>query len=96
MKSGVKSLAISSRERSPRSSSEALLKHSALPFPQGSKAPAPQAKRPSSKSPAFNYWIENITVCREKHPYLNIDWENLDSNKRVISMDSRRGAPTFE
>ena len=43
-----------------------------------------------------NYWTENIDLCRLKHPYLNIDRENPGGNKRVVSMDSRRGAPTFE
>lgn len=78
-----------SREQSSRPSSAAPLKRSALSFPQGSEAPAPPAKRPS------NYWIENTAICRENHPYLDIDFTDIENN-RVIPVFSKSGLPTFK
>jgi len=66
------------------------MKRGAKNFPiSSSEAPAPQAKRPS------NCWIENIAICREKHPYLDINLTDIGSN-RVIPVFSKNGLPTFK
>jgi spore maturation protein CgeB len=45
---------------------------------------------------AFNCWIENTAICKEKHPYLDIGCSDLLINQRVVPVDSRCGLPVFE
>ena len=85
MKSGAKNFSISSRERSSRPSSEASLKQS-----------APKTKRSFLQAKRSSYWIENITICKEKHPYLDIGCPDTRLNQRVMPVDSRCGLPVFE
>jgi len=42
-----------------------------------------------------SHFIENISVCREKYPHLDMDRFEHIENSRVVTITSREGVPTF-